>query len=276
MALKALVNGKPLCSLDLSLEEWRAVQAQKPPIRMYCCQTRGYMRIREEFQEFVHYRGTDDCLGRPDSPVHDLLKVAVMNAARANSWIADVEVVDPSSSRAWIADVLASKGRVRIAFELQISPIAKEVLRRWQNAYAQSGVRSCWFVKGTLADALIRKPERQMPVFKLTEDHEAELGSPRFYVSIVPNQRMPLRAAVGALLRGDFKWCPVRCTRTGKSIVIIRVRNCLTCSKPLGMYQIQATKERCGGSPERQLRFAPCSTRQSRRRWSAMRSNILT
>ena len=250
MALKALVNRTLMSAEDITLDEWRALQAQKPPIKMFCCLTKGYMRVREEYQEFVHYRRTDECLGRPDSPSHDLLKIAVRNAARAEGWTAEVEVPDPAPNRKWIADVLASRNGVQIAFELQISPITKEALLGRQCAYARSKVRCCWFVRGSLADGFISRPEKRNPIFKLIEDQEAELGSPRYFVSIIPGLRMPLKEAVGSLLRGEFKWCPVRRTRRNEKIVILRIKECLNCRRPLGMYNIEAELSECGSDPK--------------------------
>jgi hypothetical protein len=251
MALKALVNSKLMSAEDIPLDEWRAIQAQKPPIRMFCCLTQGYMRVREEHQEFVHYRRTEECLGRPDSPSHDLLKIAVRNAARASGWSAEVEEPDPTPDRKWIADVLANKDAVRVAFEVQISPITKEALLRRQDAYSRSRVRCCWFVKGFLADGFISRPERRSPIFKLIEDQEAELGTPRYFVSIVPGQRIPLKEAVGSLLRGEFKWRPVRRTLRNEKVVILRVNECSKCHHALGMFDLEAELIECGSIPKK-------------------------
>lgn len=250
MALKALVNWKLMSAEDISLDDWRAIQAKKPPIRMFCCLTQGYMRVREEHQEFVHYRRSEECLGRPDSPSHDLLKIAVRNAARANGWSAEVEEPDPTPDRKWIADVLACKDTARVAFEIQISPITKEALLRRQNVYARSRVRCCWFVKGSLADGFISRPERRSPIFKLIEDQEAELGAPRHFVSIIPGQRIPLKEAVGSLLHGEFKWRPVRRTLRNEKVVILRVNECLNCRHPLGMFILEAELSECGTMPK--------------------------
>jgi hypothetical protein len=251
MALKALVNWKLMSAEEIPLDEWRAIQAQKPPIRMFCCLTQGYMRVREEHQEFVHYRRTEECLGRPDSPSHDLLKIAVRNAARASGWSAEVEVPDAAPDRKWIADVLASKATARVAFEIQISPITKEALLRRQDVYSRSRVRCCWFVKGFLADGFISRPERRSSIFKLIEDQEAELGSPRYFVSIIPGQRIPLKEAVSSLLRGEFKWCQVRRTLRNEKIVILRVNECSNCHYPLGMFDIEAELSECGSVPKK-------------------------
>lgn len=250
MALKALVDSKMMSAEDIPLKEWRAIQAQKPPIRMFCCLAQGYMRVREEHQEFVHYRRTEECLGRPDSPSHDLLKIAVRNAARADVWSAEVEAPGPAPDRKWIADVLASKNTAQVAFEIQLSPITKEALLRRQDVYSRSRVRCCWFVKGFLADGFISRPERRTPIFKLIEDQEAELGSPRYFVSIIPGQRIPLKEAVGSLLRGEFRWRPVRRTLRNEKVVILRVNECLKCHHPLGMFTVEAELSECGSIPK--------------------------
>jgi competence CoiA-like predicted nuclease len=143
MALKALVNGKLTRAEDLSKDQFRYLQLQKPQVAMLCCQTRGYMRIREDYQEFVHFRRIHDCLGRPDSPTHDFLKRTVRDAARGAGWDADFEVPDPQPERRWIADVFAHKGKAQVAIEIQISPITREELAERQQIYAACGIRSC-------------------------------------------------------------------------------------------------------------------------------------
>jgi hypothetical protein len=101
-----------MCALDVPLEDWRAIQAHKPPVRMYCCMTTGNMRVREGSQEFVHHRRTEDSLGRPIRRFMTFVKIPVMNPASAAGWDAEVEVLDLNPERAWIADVLAIQDRV--------------------------------------------------------------------------------------------------------------------------------------------------------------------
>ena len=62
---------------------------------------------------------------------------------------------------------------------------------------------------------------------------------------------MPLKDAVGALLRGEFKWCPGRRTRKEEAIIIPRVKECRQCRHPLGMYSIEANHSQCGSVSER-------------------------
>jgi hypothetical protein len=258
MALKALVNGKMVHADDLSEDQFRAIQVKKPQVIMFCCQTRGYMRVREEYQEFVHYRRTEQCLGRPDSPVHDLLKIAVRNAARSAGWEADYEVPDPRPEQKWIADVLAQKEKTRVAIEIQISPITEAELTRRQQIYADSKVRSCWFVKQRAAWKYVVTPDKKVPIFQLTEEKDAELGAPRYFVSISPQHKMPIKQATAALLNSEFRWCASRRTRLQDSLVILRVRECIHCREPFGMYTIKTTRSSCGmplpeGRPQHSL-----------------------
>lgn len=68
--------------------------------------------------------------------------------ARACGWEAQTEVpgIAPSGEK-WIADVLATKGSVRIAVEVQWSAqTSSETLRR-QKLYRESGVRGLWLLR---------------------------------------------------------------------------------------------------------------------------------
>jgi hypothetical protein len=253
MALKALVSGKITRAEDLSEDQFRALQSQKPQVAMLCCQTRGYMRIREEYQEFVHFRRIHDCLGRPDSPVHDFLKKTVRDAARTASWDADFEVPDPRPDRKWIADVLATKGNAQVAIEIQISPITREELTLRQHIYAECGIRSCWLLKHKAVWEFVGPPDKDVPVFDLTVDKSvAEFEASRYFVSISPRYKMPIVEATTALLNGEFRWCASRRTRTRDNLIILRVKVCPHCQQPFGMYKIETTRLRCGGTVEEQ------------------------
>lgn len=247
MSLKAIVNGKMMRAPFIDSDEWKAIQAKKPRVRMICCNAKGYMRVRENRQEFVHYRRSEDCIGRPDSPEHDYLKTVVMHAAEQAGWKADVEVLDPN--RKWIADVLAVKKKAQLAFEIQLSPITHDELRRRYNLYMQSKIRSCWFVKGKVGREYIVEPSGGMPIFSLVENDQAEMGQPRFHVSITPKDHLPIKDAVCSLLNREFKWCHARRVRTVENIVLLRLNNCWFCRKPFGLYKIEGREIRCDEPP---------------------------
>jgi hypothetical protein len=246
MPLKAIVNGKTLLAPSIGLDDWRALQKEKPKVLMTCCTTKGYMRVREGMQEFVHKQRPEDCLGRPDSIEHDYLKTAVMHAAENAGWVADVESRDPKGK--WVADVLASKGSAKVVFEVQLSPITDEKLRGRYAAYRQSRIRSCWFVKGRLGRAYVEEPNSDMPVFSLEQNDEREFGESRFQVSLTEKCRMSVRDAVNALLNREFKWCAKRRTRKVETLSLLQVRNCPYCHQPFGMYVVNGIEIECGES----------------------------
>ena len=246
MPLKAIVNGKTLLAPSVGLDDWRALQKAKPKVLMTCCTARGYMRVREGLQEFVHKQRPENCLGRPDSIEHDYLKTAVMHAAEDAGWVADVESRDPKGK--WVADVLASKGSAKVIFEVQLSPITDGELRRRYAAYRQSKIRSCWFVKGRLGRAYVEEPSSNIPLFSLEQNDEPEFAEPRFQISLTENCRMSVKDAVSALLNREFKWCDKRRVRKIETLSLLHVRNCPHCRKPFGMYVVNGIEIECGES----------------------------
>jgi hypothetical protein len=246
MPLKAIVNGETLLALSIGLDDWRALQKEKPKVLMTCCTAKGYMRVREGMQEFVHKQRPEDCLGRPDSIEHDLLKTAVMHAAEDAGWEADVESRDPKGK--WAADVLASKGSTKVIFEVQLSPITDEKLRLRYALYRQSKIRSCWFVKGRLGRAYVEEPSSNMPIFSLEQNDEREFGEPRFQVSLAEKCRMSVKDAVGALLNREFKWCAKRRMRKVETLSLLQVKNCPHCRQPFGMFVVNGIEIDCGES----------------------------
>src|SRR6185437_13917320 len=193
MSLKAVVNGRTLLAPSIGREDWKALQKERPSVLMTCCTAKGYMRLREGRQEFVHKYRSEDCLGRPDSIEHDYLKTAVMHAVEDAGWVPDVESRDPKGK--WVADVLAAKGSARVIFEVQLSPITNEELCRRYNAYRHSRIRSCWFVKGWLGQAYVEEPTSNMPVFCLEQNDNHEFWEPRFQISITEDRRMSVKDA---------------------------------------------------------------------------------
>ncbi len=248
MPLKAIVNGKTLLAPSIGLGDWRALQKGKPKVLMACCTAKGYMRVREGMQEFVHKQRPEDCLGRPDSIEHDYLKTAVMHAVEDAGWIVDVESRDPNGK--WVADVLATKGNTKRIFEIQLSPITNEKMCLRYDAYRQSKIRSCWFVKGRLGRAYVESPKDNMPIFSLEQDDEREFGEPRFKISLTNKCCMSVKGAVGALLNHEFKWCANRRIRTIETISLMRVKRCPHCFEPFGLYEVNGIESECG-EPDR-------------------------
>lgn len=249
MPLKAKINGQVVRAPLVAPDEWAAIQNQRPLVEMCCCTAKGYMRVRLGTQHFVHLNRPDDCIWQPESPEHEALKTLVMRTLADAGWDADIEV--PGPDRRWIADVLATKNRAKLAFEIQLSPITHAELFRRHRAYAECGVRGCWFVKGPVGRDFYGEPSTDEPVFWLRQGVKAGDGTSDFMVSINPQHILPVDEAVRALLRKQFQWCDRKRIRKREWVSIIQIPSCWFCGKAFHTYEIEESFARCDGSPER-------------------------
>ena len=106
------------------------------------------MYCHRKFLPVKHHKTKGTCVYAPETEEHHYLKRAVMIAARKNGWKAQTEVkgVTPSGEE-WIADVLAQKGKYKIAIEIQWSGQTNEETLRRQQRYKESGIRGLWMLR---------------------------------------------------------------------------------------------------------------------------------
>ena len=143
--------GSSIHAFDLSADEWLKLSEENRNfrhLRMPCCSAPVVLRrSRLGTQHFVH-RTVGDCKTAPESEAHLRLKQLVVEVARANGWEAAAEVVGASpDGDDWRADVLARKGNVKVAVEIQWSPQTQEETWRRQDRYEQSGIRCLWLLR---------------------------------------------------------------------------------------------------------------------------------
>jgi hypothetical protein len=165
----------------------------------------------------------------------------IVRAVRDAGWTADVEVRSPEGN--WRADVMAMKGSVRIAFEIQLSTIRFSELVARQRAYAESGVRGCWFYSfGALNPCPPAMTD--IPVFALGSGSDSGVvmempvlprSAPADHVKI-GNHQLPLAEAVRALLASEFRRCRQQRTLTAHGISIFRFHACWACNKDFDIF----------------------------------------
>jgi competence CoiA-like predicted nuclease len=146
MPLKAKLDGCALVSVLCTEEQWKEAQnASKGDahrLRMMCCQAPAYATHSPlDLRFFAHKPGFDRCPSEGESDEHESLKGAAAQAVHlCDGWQADVEV----SGDGWRADVLAVRGSVKIAIEVQISAQAKCATATRNDRFEASEVTPFW------------------------------------------------------------------------------------------------------------------------------------
>jgi len=76
---------------------------------------------------------------RPESREHLKAKFVIAESARAAGWDASAEEpgCDPGSNP-WIADMLFTRGKAKLAFEVQLSPESPDEYQARQSRYQRS------------------------------------------------------------------------------------------------------------------------------------------
>ncbi len=149
-------------SLDASLlttAEWTALTATNRHVRhlrTVCCGSPLVLKTSRLGTRFFAHLALGGCASGDESPEHLHLKALAIVAARRAGWTAEAEVAGTTpDGEPWRADVLATRGRHRVAVEVQWSPQDDAVTRFRQARYATSGVRGLWLFRraGFLCDA---------------------------------------------------------------------------------------------------------------------------
>jgi competence protein CoiA len=149
MPLRCLDDaGRDVHAFALSPDAWMSLAADNRARRhlaMPCCEARVSAKRSALGLQFFAHVGRGGCTTGDETPEHLALKQIAVDAARAHGWQAETEVAAADGS--WRADVLATRGRARVAVEVQWSPQDDAETLRRQAQYAAAGVRGLWLFR---------------------------------------------------------------------------------------------------------------------------------
>jgi hypothetical protein len=223
MPLKCLRHNDPIFAFDVetddSWNELRKDNAANKSLRMPCCDSGVTLRISKlGTKHFAHTR-RGPCSTAPESAEHLLAKRTIVDGIRRTDWTALPEQAGVSPNFGpWIADVLSTKEKSKIAFEVQWSKQADAATRHRQDRYRAAGVRGLWFFRQH--DFPIAK---EIPAFRLVLDEggkvfSVKLPSPSYHPGFMSarfldkehywQQSIELAEFVAGALQGRLRFAP--------------------------------------------------------------------
>lgn len=143
--------GQSIRSFDYSDHGWQGLARENRRdrhLRMPCCASQVVLKTSPRGIKFFAHKALGECTTAPETEEHLHLKRMAVTAARANGWMADTEITGATAAGAqWKADVLAEKGKHKVAVEIQWSgQTGDETLQR-QQRYRESGIRGLWLLR---------------------------------------------------------------------------------------------------------------------------------
>jgi hypothetical protein len=241
MPLRAFIDDHEVIAPLIGDEEWdklrRVVRTKSSSIRMACCGTGGHLRISKlGTKHFVH-AGVHNCDWAPETVYHLRAKQDIVVACQRAGFVPLTEVSGPD----WRADVLATKGNVKVAFEVQWSGQKEEETWLRQRRYEKAGVRCCWFMRKP-PEALVRTPTKALPVFPLSAADDKSL-----YVEMRKNL-LPLSEFAQSLLNQHIQYrAAATLDSTQRVTVVFFGISCWRCKHFSHIYYLEeAYRTRCG------------------------------
>lgn len=223
MPLRAVIAGKSLFAFELSPEEWRSLQGQlrdkRSLGRLLCCDAQVVAKTSKLGTQFFAHYVKGACDASSETEVHLGAKRAVYEGCVDAGWDALTEAVGPDG--AWRADVLASRQRTQVAFEIQWTQQSAERTMERQRGFAQHQVRCCWLFRRLP----FTRPSWEVPAFELIESPHG--GPPSV---ILGAGTRSLREFARLLLEGRVRFCAEVSIRLEQVRCRIRRDRCPGCA----------------------------------------------
>jgi hypothetical protein len=233
MPLSAMSATGPVCLIGMDATTLEGLKNRNRQERLFtakCCGAPVQVRVvAGKVPHFYHLTTPTTCEGdRRETQEHLRLKAEVAAAASDAGWSVEVEAAerDESGRVVWQADVLATRGRARVAFEAQLSrPDWSEMLER-QRRYMRSGVRGLWFV-GTSKPFPVTN---ELPVFRTsnlekvpTVHMRVAAEWPDLWEQVPGRGDVPLREFVASALGKRLVWAPYVAANAKDTECMLRV-----------------------------------------------------
>lgn len=155
MPLRCIKNNQNFYSFNLNDKEWEALRKENKQtdcLRFKCCDSKVKLTQSSLGTKFFAHLRKGECTSEPESKEHLLAKEHIVEGIKRTGWDFETEA-NPEKcditpiGREWQADVLATKNKAKIAFEVQWSRQDKAETIRRQNRYKESDVRCLWLFK---------------------------------------------------------------------------------------------------------------------------------
>lgn len=240
MPLVAIVDGVRTVAPFLTDEEWAAIRPRAASIVIPCCSGNGFKRTSKNgIRHFVHKTKNRACNWCSETEEHLRLKQVIATTCKGAGWQVDVERCGPD----WRADVVAARGRVQVAFEVQLSPVALEELMARQKRYERDSIRGCWFYGEKLLPHRTQWEAPRLPIQKQLPAFFLMLSGSQAKVEL-GRRCMPIRDAVRLLLAGKVRFCSEQKIERVQQIDFYYTR-CWRCQKETGVYRAGWGKNGC-------------------------------
>jgi len=204
-------TGDVLLASNYDATSWRALAADNrnnKHLVMPCCGRLAILKTSHLGTMFFAHIRREGSICPSESEEHLLAKDLVARAAIQAGWHAETEVA--LKPHGLVADVLATKGKRRIAFEIQWSRQKWEDTEKRHATYKKAGVRALWLFKQSDYPR-----SQEIPAFKLVRDK----GNHTFQVWVwreghdyekvsMPTQAVELQQFISGALSGKLRWMP--------------------------------------------------------------------
>lgn len=203
-------TGEPVYAFNHDRFTWKRLaedNRKDKHLFMSCCGRAAIVKTSHCGTQFFAHARRDGVNCPHESDAHLLAKDIIARAIVEAGWQAETEAV--LSAHGLVADVLATKGKTRVAFEVQWSRQTWEETDKRHTAYAKAGIRVMWLFKQWShplskeipAFRIVPNDSNSFQVWVWRDGHQYEKVS-------APSQAVELHQFIAGALSAQLKWTP--------------------------------------------------------------------